>query len=606
MVIAIIDKETKREYTIEARYGGENAIVCPKCSDDRRKKSAKSLSFNASKGLGNCHHCNSHFYAKENLSKQMEIPKKEYVRPVWRNLTALSDKVVRWFSDRGISQKTLVDFRVSEGEEWMPQVQSARNTIQFNYFVNSELVNIKFRDGQKNFKLVSGAELVFYNLDAISGKKEVVIVEGEIDCLSFYEIGIYNVVSVPNGASKGGRLEYLDNCWHYFEDVDKIYIATDNDEAGRALREELARRLGKERCAIVDYGPYKDANEWLVADRLGFENLLKVAKDYPIEGIMKMEDIAESLFDLKRNGLKPGDGISIREINEHITYERGFVTVVTGVPNHGKGEFLDQVVVDLTFLHDWRFGIYSPENGTHAMHTQKLFSKVCAEDFNEASMNTLQDFISACNDSFFMISPPDDLSLDSILDYARVLVKKYGINGLVIDPWNKLDHQWKDSERAHISRSLDKLDNFARKYNVHIFVVAHPTKLNKDKETKKVEVPSLYSISGTADWFNKVANGIVVYRNWYDGGDSDTDIHIQKVKFKHWGKQGVVNLSYDYKTGRYYKKGLSIGESYLKPKQTEIKHDPKPNTQFLSRYEPKSYEDDDDGQITTAGREAPF
>ena len=240
------------------------------------------------------------------------------------------------------------------------------------------------------------------------------------------------------------------------------------------------------------------------------------------------------------------------------------------------------------------------------MHAQKLFSKVSGESFNDASMNTLAAFISEYNDKFFMIDPPEDLSLDSILDYARVLVKKHGINGVVIDPWNKLDHQWKDSERAHISRSLDKLDNFARKNNVHIFIVAHPTKLSKDKETKKVEVPTLYSISGSADWFNKLANGITVYRNWYDDGKSDTEIHIQKVKFKHWGKQGTVSLSYDVVSGRYYRPGLVDRKSYLtEVKQGDAFAQPyqkavKPNEGFMKSW------DDDDNDYVTPNSETPF
>jgi hypothetical protein len=36
-------------------------------------------------------------------------------------------------------------------------------------FMGGELTNIKYRDARKNFKLVSGAEKVFYNIDATVG-----------------------------------------------------------------------------------------------------------------------------------------------------------------------------------------------------------------------------------------------------------------------------------------------------------------------------------------------------------------------------------------------------------------------------------------------------
>ena len=136
--------------------------------------------------------------------------------------------------------------------QYFPQVRESRNAINFNYYREGELINIKYRDGEKNFKLVSGAELIFYGLDNIKDSERVYIVEGEIDALSLHEAGIYSVCSVPNGASKGNqKLEYLDNCWQYFKEKKEIVLCTDNDKAGLALRNELARRFGKYRCSYA-------------------------------------------------------------------------------------------------------------------------------------------------------------------------------------------------------------------------------------------------------------------------------------------------------------------------------------------------------------------
>ena len=132
----------------------------------------------------------------------------------------------------------------------MPQTKKEENTIQFNYFINNELINIKYRDGKKNFKLVKGAEKIFYNIDSTVGHNYVVIVEGEMDALSFVEAGISSVISVPNGATiSNNNLDYLDNCIDYFEDKEKIILAVDQDEAGENLKQELIRRLG----AAVSY-----------------------------------------------------------------------------------------------------------------------------------------------------------------------------------------------------------------------------------------------------------------------------------------------------------------------------------------------------------------
>jgi twinkle protein len=73
----------------------------------------------------------------------------EYKKPKWINKTELSTKVVQWFEVRKISQNTLLKAKITDSIEWMPQTQKEENTINFNYFRNEELINIKYRDGKK-------------------------------------------------------------------------------------------------------------------------------------------------------------------------------------------------------------------------------------------------------------------------------------------------------------------------------------------------------------------------------------------------------------------------------------------------------------------------
>src|SRR3989304_1190137 len=241
---------TLSDYGISIKNTGKT--ICPKCSNDRKNKSDKCLSVDVEHGIWNCHNCGW----KGTLKKQKEV--KVYEKPIWVNNTNLSDKVVEWFKKRGISQQTLIDFKIAEILEWMPQVERKSNCLVFPYFRGEECLNVKFRDGANNFKLVKGAELVFFNLNAVS--ETIIITEGEIDCMSFHEVGIKNVISVPNGASKGNsKLEYLDNCFEIFKSK-QVIIATDNDEAGINLRNELARRIGIDTCTYIDFEDCKDAN----------------------------------------------------------------------------------------------------------------------------------------------------------------------------------------------------------------------------------------------------------------------------------------------------------------------------------------------------------
>lgn len=574
MTELIVNIATRKEFTIDVKRAGENAQACPQCSFERKKKTAKSFSYNANSGVGYCQNCNSKFVKKQEAPV---IKRKEYVRPVWTNNTSLPDKVVQWFKSRGISQQTLIRAKVGYAPEWMPQTQKQQNCICFQYFRDGELINTKFRDGAKNFKMVKDAELIFYNLDAIKGQKEVIITEGEMDCLSYMEAGIENVISVPNGAAKGSlKMEFLDNCWEYFESVEKVYLATDDDEAGRILQEELARRIGKEKCYQVNFFGHKDANELLQKDRLKLTETIQKSNEYPIEGVYTAKDFEGKIWDLKRNGLKPACHTSMEDLNKWITFQQGYVTLITGVPSHGKSEMTDMIVVDLNIIHGWKTAYFSPENWPLELHHSKIASKLTGADFStEPDENTISA-IHYCAENFFMIYPEKDFSLESILEKATQLVKKHGIKGLVIDAWNKLEHLYSGNESQYISKELDKLDSFAKMYGVHVFLVAHPTKMRKEDDGINYVVPDGYSIAGSAAFYSKPANIICVYRRYFQDGSNTTEIYIQKVKFRHWGEgRGMVQVVYNPVNGRYYCR-FPDNRNYLKPPQAQIEFTPEP------------------------------
>ena len=146
--------------------------------------------------------------------------------------------------------------------------------------MGNDLINVKYRDGRKNFKLYKGAEKIFYNINSIIGHDSCIIVEGEMDVLAFVEAGIRNVVSVPNGATLNqNNLDYLDNCIDYFENKEKIILAVDQDEAGVALQQEFIRRLGAENCYLADFRDCKDANEYLLKYSIeDLRNVVAIAK----------------------------------------------------------------------------------------------------------------------------------------------------------------------------------------------------------------------------------------------------------------------------------------------------------------------------------------
>lgn len=556
---------------IKGRKNGNFKTKCPKCGGKY------DLSVNILEGVWLCHKGSCGF--KGNIYHDEYVPKK-FVVPEHQNITALSDKAVEWFKERGISQRVLNEAKVGFGEEFMPQPAKKLNVIQFHYYRDGQLVNTKFRDHEKNFKLVSGAELIFYNLDGIKDQNEIIIVEGEMDALAYMEAGITNVVSVPNGASKSKevKLEYLDNCVKYFEgDEKKIYLAVDKDEAGFGLQEALMNRLDSDRCLNVDFKECKDANEYLLKyGAIELADTIKNAKPFPLKGIVFANDLQADFDDLYENGLTAGRKIDIKPIDDLITYELGMQTTITGIPSHGKSYWLDFVLARLALLHGWKTCIFSPEHYPLKLHMARIAEKLIGKRFsgydrmNYSEKDSAREFM---NEYFPFIRPDDGaFSLDKILSLSKSLILRKGIQAIVIDPWNRIEHQMDkgESETAYIGRQLDKITDFKQKYNIHVFLVAHPTKVPKEKSTGMYEVPTLYSIAGSANFYNKADNGVCIYR---DFNESIINVHIQKIKYKHIGEMGLAQFRYNEVNGRFTPLGeYEDNANWLQEKPKAITH----------------------------------
>jgi 5S rRNA maturation endonuclease (ribonuclease M5) len=254
-MIDIVKIQTFSDYNIDTgnRTSGRYYTVCPQCSHDRKKKQAKSLSVEISKGVWKCHHCGW----KGGLKKANSNGHHHF-----ENKTPLSDFWIEWLLKRNISQDVANTMRITCGPAWMVQAGEKVSTIQFPFFKNGQLINTKYRDADKHFQLTKGAPLILYNLDGIKDCSEVFIVEGEMDALSLIQKGINNVVSVPNGANN--NLNFIDNCQDELKHVTRFNILTDFDGPGERLAYDLAQKLGPEKCFRLTLAEgCKDANEML-------------------------------------------------------------------------------------------------------------------------------------------------------------------------------------------------------------------------------------------------------------------------------------------------------------------------------------------------------
>jgi twinkle protein len=545
---------------LRGRTGVEVKTTCPRCSSSRRKKNYPCLSVNTEKGLWNCHHCGWGGSLGHGEERRPEAPK-IYRKPDYvANRTDLPQAVVDYFAGRGISQGTLLRNCIGYGSQYFPQVEEERTCVMFPYLDGDEVINVKYRTGDKLFRLASGAQRVLYGLNDVDAV--LIWVEGEMDKLSVEEGGFKNCVSVPDGAptpdtkNYDSKFDFLD-C-EQLASVREHIIAVDDDAPGRRLQEELVRRLGRDKCLIVTWPEgCKDANDVLI--KLGPEALQKCIEDaqpVPIEGTYSVTDFRSEILRRYEGEVRRGVSTGWPGMDGHYTVLEGEWTLVTGIPGHGKSEWLDALAVHLAQQHGWNFGMFSPENFPADYHSEKLMEKFIGKPFAAGPSERMEveeldramDFLA----DHFTFMMPESPSLDALLEQASRLVTRKGIRGLIMDPWNEIEHGRAagQTETDYISLALSKIRKFCWAHGVHTWVVAHPAKLYKDKDSGDYPIPTPYDVSGSAHWRNKADNCITVYRHVRDE-NKPVEIHIQKIRKKFVGRVGMVELHYDRVTGQY-------------------------------------------------------
>lgn len=541
---------------------GEIKTVCPRCSASRKKSRYPCLNVSIDKGLWHCWHCGwagsllQGEYSRPTLTKVHRKP--DYVA----QSTGLPEKLLAWFKSRGITEPVLRRNMIGHGSAYFPQVEEERTCVMFPYRRRGEVLNVKYRTGDKLFRMEGGCERVLYGLDDIG--ERLVWVEGEIDKLSLEVAGITSCVSVPDGApapdskSYESKFDFLDA--PELTRVTEHVIAVDNDAPGLRLREELIRRLGPEKCRVVDWPDgAKDANDVLV--QFGVDVLLSClndARELPIVGAHGAGDYVGHVQQLYEHGIPQGVTSGWPSIDALYRVRPGDVTVVTGAPNSGKSEWLDALSVNLALNHDWRIGVYSPEQGSAAEHIAKLTEKYVGKPFNRGpnqriSTGELDQAITWLDQHFTWIEP-EQPTLDALLAIAAQLVLRRGVRGLILDPWNEIEHTRPAAmtETEYIGQSLSRIRRFARSHAVHAWIVAHPQKLRRDDKSGQYPVVGPYEISGSANWNNKVDCCVSIWRERKaDAASSEVEVHVQKVRHKYVGRLGMARLNWDRLSGRY-------------------------------------------------------
>lgn len=545
-----------------------NKTFCPKCRDMRKNKRDKSLYVNLQTGVYKCFYSSCDFKGCV-ADKPQYQKRKDFSIPPPR-LQKVSDEVVEWFEARGISNNTLLRMKITESVENF--AGEKKKAVCYNYFRDEQLVNIKFRTKEKQFKMIANAELIPYNIDASKGETDLIWVEGENDCLAVIESGIYNVVSVPNGAAgDSAKLEFIDNSWQDIEHIERHIIAVDDDPAGRKLKDALVFRFGAEKCWFVKYPENlviedkegmrtcKDLNEVLVIfGKDMVREILHSAEQPPITGVYYAIDIAEEINEIYNNGRVIGETTHFPEFDKIFKWKRKDLNLIFGHGNFGKTQMWVHMMLIKSLYDGWKWAIFCPENypatdfyiDVIEMYVGKHIDERMG---NKMSIDELDDAIKFFNDHFIYVYPDEAHDLDTIHTIFRSLILRHGIDGFLIDPWNQLDHIIDSREDLYLSKALKEIKKFALVNDVSYNIIAHPKGMlpNKDNELPEVMV---WHIAGGPMWNNKMDNILSVERPAFytDKTSGWTRVKTHKIKRRRTGGSiGECDFDYILKESRY-------------------------------------------------------
>jgi len=545
------------EFIEQFHFADTLRVTCPNCKTERKKSNNKDMRLTRQPDgavLYHCHHCQT------NGSVQ---PKERYVSAV-PNIQVVSNALTTphydYLKSRGISKETADKMKLFAADKFFGRLNKTSAAIGFPYYRDGALVAVKYRAfPDKDFTQESGGAHDFFGIDHVVKGKPLVIVEGEIDALTLMEAGIENAVSVPSGApikvadgkvspSEDKRFAFVWNAREIIDSAPYVIIATDQDTAGQALAEELARRIGKDKCRLAKFD-MKDLNEVYLDDPFRIEDILNDATPYPISGLSMAESYVDRLNDLYAAGTGKGASTGYSSLDNVYTIATSQLSVVTGYPSSGKSNFVDQLMVNLAKNEDWKFAVCSFENQPeiHISRLMEIYTKKRFFDGKERMTQEEKDHaFKWVNEHFLFIDTngEEPSTLESILERAKVAVKRMGIRGMVIDPYNYIDLNRDSTETEAISNMLSKVQRFVKTHDIHCWFVAHPSKINRSGVEQPR--PDGMAISGSMAWWAKTDCGITIHRK-----DHYVEVAVWKCRYRWVGTQGETTLLYNKTSGTY-------------------------------------------------------
>lgn len=473
---------------------------------------------------------------------------------------AIHPKHVAWIEARGISAE------LAEKLGLVTVHEAGGAWLSVPYVENGQTINHKYRlTSEKRHRMDPDAPLILWNLAAleraVATGQPWVLCEGEWDAMVALQRG-WEASSVPNGApssetedvANAKRYDFLWRAKDLIAQVSRVILATDDDPAGRALRADLIRLIGADKCSFVEYPfPTKDLNEIELeygADAV--HKALREAKPVPVRGLYRIGDFPEP---------GPTETLShgIPILCDMLPIVFPSLTVLTGYAGQGKTSLTMAIVARMI-----RYGlpvcIGTFETMPRPILERKLRAAIigCSEnDLASANFRPPAERIAEADEIIAqnltiiaqMVGEEDELTLEDVLELARVAVQRDGARMLILDPWNEIEHKRRkdETETEYVNRAIRAIKHFMRVHNVAVWLVAHPAK--PDSSSSKLATPGLYNISGSAAWANKADYGVVYSRP--DKSKNIAKVSVTKVRMGMPGQEATAELEYDWRISAY-------------------------------------------------------
>jgi twinkle protein len=510
---------------------------------------------------------------------------REYKYPKYENIgvrTRVEEYLVGF---RNLSVETL---------DYCDVTEDAHGNVVFNFYDENDVLTLvkyrpsrttKAKESKSWCQVGADSKNILFNMNRIDPTKPLVLVEGEIDCLSLIEAGYKNCVSIPLGVQNS---KYIEENFDWFEQFDKIIVWFDNDNPGLNGRKEACSRLGTWRTYFIDLPKTleKDGQEQEVKDansvlhhfgKQKIFDIIDTAQEVPIANVIDLYDVPE--FDIETaDGIYP----SSPELKEYIyKYLLGTVLILTGRNGNGKSVFLNQEFIVEPLNQGKDIFVYSAEMGRPLLRNWIDLALVGRDNvklkngtIHQIEPTALKKMRDWYKGRVFVYDDDKDLSADSILDRLETVIRRNGVKVAIFDNLLTIDLPvspgsdiWQEQKKFMV-----RLINFAAKYNIFIVLVAHPKKTTEFRRLTSDDVGGVGAITNLAHYVLSIHRYSKTEREGTKGQNGKFKAGLEPKKFDcvidlfknrvtgHSNKE--IEQYFDYQSYRFYRTPKELWKRY--------------------------------------------